>query len=166
MTTNYERAFGERPDVYEAWVQLNTAIKSHMDLRRYELATFAAAQRLKSSYCSLAHGSVLRERFGEHVEALARDRSSAGLSDVDLAVMELAEKVVDDASAVGDGDLRRLRDLGLTDVEIMDVVLAAAARCFFSKTLDGVGVQPDASYAELPEELRAVLVVGRPIADA
>jgi hypothetical protein len=78
--------------------------------------------------------------------------------------MELAEKVVDDASAIGDGDLQRLRDLGLTDAEIMDVVLAAAARCFFSKALDGVGAQPDASYAELPEELRAVLVVGRPIA--
>jgi len=46
----------------------------------------------------------------------------------------------------------------------MDVVLAAAARCFFSKTLDALGVLPDASYAELEPELREVLVVGRPIA--
>jgi hypothetical protein len=48
----------------------------------------------------------------------------------------------------------------------MDVVLAAAARCFFSKTLDALGVRPDASYRQLPPELRRVLVVGRPIADA
>jgi uncharacterized peroxidase-related enzyme len=166
MTTNYERAFAGHPDVYEAWVQLNTAIKSHMDLRRYELATFAAAQRLKSSYCSLAHGGVLRERFGEPVADIARDRRGAGLSDVDLAVMDLAERVVDDASAIGDADLQPLRDAGLSDDEIMDVVLAAAARCFFSKTLDALGVLPDASYRELPEELREVLVVGRPIADS
>jgi hypothetical protein len=30
-----------------------------MDLRRYELATVAAARRLRSSYCTLAHGPVL-----------------------------------------------------------------------------------------------------------
>lgn len=161
MTTNYERAFGEHEDVMAAWVQLNTAIKSHMDLRRYELATFAAAQRLKSSYCSLAHGSVLIDKFGEPVEQIARDRRSAGLSEVDLAVMDLAEQVVDDATSV---DVQPLRDLGLTDAEIMDVVLAAAARCFFSKTLDGVGALPDASYAELGSTLLDVLVVGKPIA--
>jgi hypothetical protein len=48
----------------------------------------------------------------------------------------------------------------------MDVVLAAAARCFFSKTLDALRVLPDAHYAELGPELREALVVGRPIADA
>jgi len=164
MTTNIERAFAERMDVLQAWEGLKNAIVGNMDLRRYELATFAAAQRLKSSYCSLAHGSVLREQFGEDVEALARDRAGAGLSEVDLAVMELAEKVVDDASAIDDGDLEKLRGLGLTDAEVMDVVLAAPARCFLSKTLDGVLAQPDASYAGLPGELRAVLVIGRPIA--
>ncbi len=46
----------------------------------------------------------------------------------------------------------------------MDVVLAASARCFFSKTLDALGVLPDASYRELEPELQDVLVVGRPIA--
>jgi alkylhydroperoxidase family enzyme len=56
---NYERAFAARPDVYRAWRELLTAIRANMDPRRYELATFAAAQRLRSSYCSLAHGSEL-----------------------------------------------------------------------------------------------------------
>jgi len=166
MTTNYERKFAARPDVYEAWGRLITAIKDNMDLRRYELVTLAAAQRLKSSYCSLAHGSVLIEQFDEPVLQIATDRNAAGLSEIDLAVMALAEKVVDDASALGEGDLQPLRDLGLTDDEIMDVVLTAAARCFFSKTLDGVGALPDASYAALGAELLDVLVVGKPIADA
>src|SRR3954452_9722759 len=59
VPTNYELAFAERPDVLAAWGQLNGAIKAGMDLRRYELATLAAARRLRSSYCCLAHGSVL-----------------------------------------------------------------------------------------------------------
>jgi uncharacterized peroxidase-related enzyme len=166
MTTNYERAFAERPEVYAAWGQLNGAIKAGMDLRRYELATLAAARRLRSSYCCLAHGTVLLERFGEPVRDIALDHRAAGLDEVDVAVMDLAERVVDDATAIGDADLQRLRDLGLSETEIMDVVLAAAVRCFFSKTLDALGIRPDASYSELEPELREALVVGRPIADA
>lgn len=166
MPTNYERAFAEHPEVYAAWQQLNGAIKERMDLRRYELATLAAARRLRSSYCSLAHGSLLRERFDAPVLAIVRDRRAAGLDPVDVAVMDLAERVVDDATSIGDADVAPLRELGLSEAEIMDVVLAAAARCFFSKTLDALGVLPDAGYAELEPELREALAVGRPIADA
>jgi uncharacterized peroxidase-related enzyme len=165
VTTNFKRAFTERPDVYAAWGELLKAIKANMDLRRYELATLAAARRLRSSYCSLAHGKVLIEEFGEPVLQIATDRTAAGLDEIDLAVMDLAERVVDDATSIDDDDLQRLRDLGLSDPEIMDVVLAVAARCFWTKTLDSMGVQPDASYRELDPELQEVLVVGRPIAD-
>lgn len=164
METNYDRAFAQRPEVYAAWGQLVLAIRSGMDPRRYELATLAAALRLRSSYCSLAHGRILAETFGEPVAEIAGDRSSLG--PVDRAVMALAERVVDDATEIDDADLDELRSLGVSDVEIMDVVLAAAARCFFSKTLDALRVRPDAVYRELPPELQEALVVGRPIADA
>jgi alkylhydroperoxidase family enzyme len=163
MATNYERAFEQRPAVYAAWGQLNGAIKAGMDLRRYELATLAAARRLRSSYCCLAHGTVLAERFGEPVAQIASDHRAAGLDEIDVAVMDLAEQVVDDATSIGEADLRRLRDLGLSQQEVMDVILAAAARCFFSKTLDALGVRADASYRELEPGLRQALVVGRPI---
>jgi uncharacterized peroxidase-related enzyme len=163
---NYEVAFAERPEVYAAWVQLNGAIKERMDLRRYELATLAAARRLRSSYCCLAHGSVLAQQFGAPVREIALNHRAAGLDEVDVAVMDLAERVVDDATSIGEDDLRALRALGLSETEIMDVVLAASARCFFSKTLDALGVLPDASYAELEPDVREALVVGRPIADA
>jgi len=159
-----ERAFEHRPEVFTAWQQLIGAIRDGMDLRRYELATLAAARRLRSSYCCLMHGKVLRDRFGEPVAEIARDRRTAPLEPVDLAVMDLAERVVDDATSIEDADLQKLRDLGLSDDEIMDVVLAASVRCFFSKTLDALGVLPDASLAELEPELLEVLVVGRPIA--
>jgi alkylhydroperoxidase family enzyme len=106
---------------------------------------------------------VLRERFREPVREIALDHRSAGLDDVDIAVMDFAERIVDDAASIDDTDRQRLRELGLSQAEILDVALAAAARCFFSKTLDAVGALPDASYLELEPELREVLVVGRPI---
>jgi uncharacterized peroxidase-related enzyme len=163
---NLTRAFSLRPDVYAAWRQLNGAIKASMDLRRYELATIAAARRLRSSYCALAHGSVLLDKFLEPdaLKAIVEDHHAAGLDPVDVAVMDLADKVAGDATSVTEDDVERLRALGLTDAEIADVVLAAAARCFFSKALDALGAQPDAGYAELDPALRDALVVGRAIA--
>jgi uncharacterized peroxidase-related enzyme len=163
---NLTKAFSLRPEVYGAWRQLNGAIKANMDLRRYELATVAAARRLRSSYCTLAHGSVLLEKFlvADEVRAIVSDPHSAGLTAEDMAVMDLAEKIADDATAVTPEDIERLRSLGFTEAEIIDVVLAASARCFFSKVLDGLGVEPDAKYAELDPELRDALTVGRAIA--
>jgi hypothetical protein len=81
--------------------------------------------------------------------------------------MDLAEQVVDDATSVSEADLERLRYLGLSQAqeEVMDVILAATARCFFSKTLDAIGVRPDPGYRDLEPGLREALVVGRPIAD-
>jgi uncharacterized peroxidase-related enzyme len=165
---NFTRAFSMRPEVYAAWRQLNGAIKANMELRRYELATVAAARCLRSSYCTLAHGSVLMDKFLEPdaLRALVDDYRTADLEPVDVAVMDLADKVASDAGSVSQADVDRLRALGLTDAEILDVVLAAAARCFFSKALDALGVEPDAKYAELEADLRDTLTVGRPIAHA
>jgi uncharacterized peroxidase-related enzyme len=164
---NYAKAFSLRPGVYAAWRRLSAEIRSAMDPRRYELATVAAACRIRSSYCTLAHGSALIDEFLEPdtLRAIVADHRAAGLDPVDVAVMDLADKVAHDATSVVEADIERLRSLGLSDAEIFDVVATAAMRCFFSKTLDGLGVRPDARYAELDPDLRDALTVGRPIAD-
>ena len=56
---NNTRAFSHRPEVLTGWNAFLSTIRANMDLRRYELATLAAARRLRSSYCMLAHGSVM-----------------------------------------------------------------------------------------------------------
>src|SRR6476646_9581873 len=144
-TPNFCRLFVRRPAAYAAWRQLNGSIKETMDLRRYELATVAAAGELRSSYCSLAHGKVLYDRFGF--------KPGDPVSVEERAVQELARKVAADATAVTQADIDELQAFGLTEDEVFDVVLAAAARCFFSKMLDGLGVAPDAEFRELPPDV-------------
>jgi alkylhydroperoxidase family enzyme len=158
---NLQRAFAARPEVFKAWQQLNGAIKESADLRRYELATLAAARRLRSSYCCLAHGKVLAEQFYDYATV---PKLPDGLDDADRAIMAFAEKVVIDATGITQADVDELRAHGLSDAEIVDVVLAATARCFFSKTLDALGVQPDAAYSDLPPSFVEASTVGRPIA--
>ena len=129
------------------------------------VTTIAAAHRLRSSYCTLAHGRVLLDHFlsPAGLRAAIGDGRGEELDALDAGVIELADKVALDASSVTQADVDRLRSFGLSDADVVDVVLAAAVRCFFSKVLDGLGVQADARYAELDPELRDALTVGRPI---
>jgi uncharacterized peroxidase-related enzyme len=162
---NVDRAFALRPEVYEAWRGLVTSVNGNMDLHTYELATLAAARRLRSSYCSLAHGSRLAEEVFDW--GTVRDiagGNAAALDERDVAVMRFAEQVVADATSITEAHVDRLRAVGLSDAEIFDVAATAAVRCFFSKLLDALGAEPDAKYAELDPAIRDVLVVGRPIA--
>jgi uncharacterized peroxidase-related enzyme len=136
-----------------------------MDGRRYELVTIAAAKELRSSYCMLAHGSVLlRDHFShQQLEAILEAAESAPLNDTEKAIMQFAAKVARDASSITASDVETLRRRGLSDAEIFDVVSAAAVRCFFSKTLDALGVQPDTTYNDIEPRLRARLAIGRSI---
>jgi uncharacterized peroxidase-related enzyme len=165
---NHTKLFSHRPGVWAGWEALLGSIRSNMDPRRYELVTVAAARALRCSYCALAHGVILRERFysAEHLTAITHDPAAAGLSPADAAIMSFAEKVSRDADAITPADVAALRDHGLTDVEIFDVAAAAAARCFFSKMMDALGAEPDAAYAGVEDGLRRRLTVGRDISTA
>jgi alkylhydroperoxidase family enzyme len=99
--------------------------------------------------------------------AVAADPSGANLDATDRAVVDFATLVARDASSITASDVQQLRDQGLSDPEIVDIVLAAAARGFFTKVLDALGVQADAQLGEMFDpEVRRQVTVGRPIADS
>ncbi|MGB5557516.1 MAG: carboxymuconolactone decarboxylase family protein [Paracoccaceae bacterium] len=162
---NLTRAFSHRPEYMSAWTGLLDAIKHRMDPRRYELVTLAAALALRSSYCALAHGSVLLRDFftAEELRAIVTDYRHSDLLPVDIAAMDYAHAIAADAAAITPSHLDALRIHGLTDAEITDIAAAAAARAFFGKFLDALGTHPDASYADLPAPVRDRLTVGRKI---
>lgn len=164
---NYGRQFSHRPALFDAWVELNNAIKSTMDPRRYELATVAAAVKRRSSYCSLAHSEKLLELGSspDQVVALASDPSAAGLNEQERAIVAYAEQVAGDPASVDESDVERLRQVGLTDAEIFDVAAATAARCFFASLSDALGTLPDAGFRERMPDLITALAVGRPPAE-
>jgi len=167
--SNYTRAFSRRPEVLAGWLALKDAITSGMEPRLYELATVAAATAIRSSYCSLVHGQILATRYyqPDTVASIAADETAGALvalDAADAAVVRLARKVAMEADKVTQEDIDELRDLGFSDDDIHNVILAAAARCFFSKVLDATGTLPDAALREMPEQLRSALTVGREIA--
>jgi hypothetical protein len=52
-----------------------------------------------------------------------------------------------EADAVEQSVVDRLRDLGLSEGDVADVVFTVAARCFFTRVLDGLGAQLDVETA-------------------
>ena len=161
---NYAKIFTDRTDIMDLWAALQAGIRRHIDERRFELVTVAAARSIGSSYCALAHGKILKEKFlsSQEMQAIASGDHDQ-FPEAEAAMMDLACKVASDSSSVTRDDVDRLRKAGLGENEIFDVVAAAAARCFFAKLVDGLGAQPDLPFGEMEEGLRDLLTVGRPV---
>lgn len=166
MIPNWAHVFSLRPGVQQQWAAFLGSIRSNMSVRGYELATLAAARALGSTYCSVAHGSVLAEKVFDPaaVTAIMRDSREAPLEAGERAMMAFVDKMVRNADQVTAADVESLRSHGYTDEEIFDITAAAAARCFFSKLLDALGVQADAKYNDIDPAMREALTVGRPVA--
>lgn len=161
---NYAKVFCYRPEVMSRWGRLLAELKRPMDLRRYELVTFAAAHALRHTACSLAHGKALAEFLGEdEVCRLALGEERDALTDAEEAIVVFARQVATDASRITSGDVDLLRTKGLSDAEIFDIAAIAAGRAFFTKILDSLGVEADSSFLAINKALRETLTVGRPV---
>ncbi|MDX1469476.1 MAG: hypothetical protein R3258_09040 [Acidimicrobiia bacterium] len=65
--------------------------------------------------------------------------------------------------SVKQGDVDALRDHGLSDRDIFDVVLAVAVRAFFATLIESLGVTAEQPLANSPEpDLLDALTFGRP----
>lgn len=161
---NYAPLFSHRPDVIDLWSDLQRGLCRHIEPRLRELATFAAAVALKSSYCTLAHGVKLRDFFSDsQIMQLAAGSYGAVVDDREALAMRYAAQVAVDATSVTDAVVEALRNAGYNDAEIFDLAGIAAGRAFFSKLVEGLGAHPDTAYRELPAALRSALTVGREI---
>lgn len=112
----------------------------------------------------LAHGALLRKNFfsADQLIAIVKDFRNADLSPEEVAIMSFVQKIIIQAGQINEQDMEELRKHGLSDEEILDVVLASTARSFFSKTLDALDAKPDEIYLELEPELIQAFTIGRP----
>ena len=161
---NYAKVFSHRPESLARWGRLLAELRRPTDDRRFELVTFAAAYALKNSGCVLAHGKELARFIGEDaVVAITNGHEANVLPDVDVVIVRFARQIAKDATKVTSGlvDLLMNRH-GLTDAEVFDIAALAAGRAFFTKLLDGLGVEPDNAWLSLDEDFRSGLRIGRP----
>jgi uncharacterized peroxidase-related enzyme len=155
---SHTKAMSVNPEALAAWKDLMRALVGPMGKRRFELVTLAASLGVNSQHCRLAHGRKSLPLFGEaELIRIARDYHEAGLSEAEVAMMEFAEKVSRASDTMTDADSLRLRNLGFSDREIVDIALTAAARNYYSRAIQALAVDVD-EFPELSEDLRAALL--------
>jgi len=163
---NYAKVFCHRPEIMGLWAQLQAGLKRHMDKRRFELITFAAAHTLRSTLCSLAHGKALTAFFSmEDVQAMARGASPKSLTDAEAAMMAFSRKVARGAYLVSPADVNELKKHGFTDGEVFDIAAVVGARAFWTTVVEALGVEAEPPFLKLEDEFRKTLTVGRGIAN-
>ncbi len=161
----FVQAFSHHPEAFSAWDRLVTTLYEGMDRRRCELATLAAARVMRSTCCSIAHGRTLRDRFFSPAEVtqIAVDHHHAGLEPVEVAIVDFAEKAANDPASIEADDVNVLKNFGLSDREIFDVVFAVAVRAFLTTLIESLGAQAERPWVDdLEPELLDALTVGRP----
>jgi uncharacterized peroxidase-related enzyme len=155
---SHTKVMALNPEALDAWQTLVSTIVPSLGMRRYELVTLAAALGIGSRHCRLAHGKKALKFFDEQeLLGIARDYRNAGLDEAEVAMMDFAIKLSTDSAAMDEADSQRLRDLGFSDREIVDITLAAAARNYFSRILQALDVDVDVPL-KLSEEMRGALL--------
>jgi hypothetical protein len=161
---NYAKSFSHRPEVMARWGKLLAELRRPLDDRTFELVTFAAANELKHTPCSLAHGNALTPFFSnEEICAISDQEPVESVTPAEEEMMRFSRKVARDASTIEADDVQRLKDHGLSDADVFDVAATAAGRAFFTKVLDAVGSLPDAGFNAMNADLRTHLTIGKPI---
>ncbi|PJJ71549.1 putative peroxidase-related enzyme [Diaminobutyricimonas aerilata] len=157
---SHTRVMAMNPEAELAFENLIRAIASQLGARRYELVTLAAARGARSLHCRLAHGAKTLPLIPEQqLVRVATDHHDADLTEAEIAMMDFAEKVSTDASSMTDADSLRLREVGFSDREIVDIALAAAARNYYARAVQALAVDVDVPPT-LPAALREALVAG------
>jgi len=154
-----------RPDLLPIWDDFFARVKETFSLspRDWRLITFVAAQEVPSTYCSMVYAKQMLDDLGskESILSLQRDFRTAGLSERDIAMLSYAKTVARDASRITQGDIDALRAAGFSDVQIADIALCAALRCFMARFFDATGAGPEPAFIDEDDRFREALTIGR-----
>lgn len=154
-----------RPDLLPAYQEFSAKVRNGFSLspRDWRLITFVAAKHVPSTYCSHVYGRQLVSDLGSRdaVIALQHDHRQLDLSDRDVEMLSFAEQVAVAAHRVDPKRIEQLRSVGFSDVQIADIALCAAFRCFVSRYFDALGAGPESIFIDEDPAFQSAMTVGR-----
>lgn len=157
------QCWSARPDILSPVEHLLHQIRDgfSLGLVNFRLITFIAAKHVPSSYCSHVYFKLLSDMIGrEQALAVHRDYRKAGLTEQQVAMLAYAEQITIDASRINQSHIDVLRSVGLSDLNIADIALAASFRNFLSRYFDAVGAKAETEFLDSDLRIRDELSVG------
>ncbi|WP_299151718.1 peroxidase-related enzyme [uncultured Tateyamaria sp.] len=116
-------------------------------LEREMIAVVVSATN-RCYYCLTAHGAAVRELSGNPIlgEQLVMNWRVADVTPRHRAMLGFAEKVTLASAQISEGDRQGLRDVGLSDRDIWDVINVAAFFNMSNRVASATAMQPNGSY--------------------
>jgi uncharacterized peroxidase-related enzyme len=106
-----------------------------------ELAAVATSRVNGCVYCAAVHAKAYNQLTGdtEQIQRLLDEGVATPLREREQAIVDLAVKLTNDPAGFSAADLQPLRELGLSDLEILDISNGAAIFAWANRLLQTLG---------------------------
>ncbi|WP_256841150.1 peroxidase-related enzyme [Ornithinimicrobium cryptoxanthini] len=156
-----EEAFGFVPNVFRAqavngdqflawWNYFNLLVnkEGHLTNAERELIAVVVSGINRCTYCTISHGAALRQFTGDTVTAdlVSVNWRQADLSPREAAIAEYAELLTRAPDEVTREDLEPLREVGMDDHQIMEVVQVIGMFNMTNRVATALGFIPNEEY--------------------
>jgi uncharacterized peroxidase-related enzyme len=146
--SNIMRALSLNAGVLRLFVELyTTLVYGRSGLSRGERETIALliSARNRCSYCATHHAEALRFylKDDDQLQALKQSQLPQQMQPRTKAMVDYAMKLTDEPGNVTEEDLEELRKNGISESEILDVVVLASYMNFETRMASGLGVKHD-----------------------
>lgn len=142
-TPNIAKVIANSEAALEAYVGFSSALQGVHTSRLREQIALVTAETNGCSYCLSAHSAAGRF-VGLSDEEIVEARAGFSHDPRENAALHFARKLVELRGAVADEDVRRLREEGFADAEVVELV-ALVALNLFTNTV-GRSLRPDVDF--------------------
>jgi uncharacterized peroxidase-related enzyme len=144
---NIHRIHSLFPEALEAHMDLYRVLmfREERELSRVDAELIATVVSIENScdYCALHHGDALAvqsELQGTPCPIPSHSHDDWQPDHRQLAILELATKLSQTPQAVDERDIQKVRQVGITDRGILEIVLITSYFCFVNRIALGLGV--------------------------
>lgn len=91
------------------------------------------------------------------IQQLKANYREAEISEAEMAMLEYSELLTIQSSNAVESDVQRLRDVGWSDEDIVDIVHQTALFNYMTRVADGLGIENDEYMADAEERDRVAV---------
>ena len=144
-------ALAHRPDEFRAFFSYHDALmnkESGLSKGEREMIVVATSGLNECIYCVVAHGAILRirEKNSLIADQIATNYKKADISDRQLAMLDFAVKVSQDASVISKEDIQALASYGFSEQDVWDIGSIAAFFALSNREAIMANIRPNDEF--------------------
>lgn len=159
FTPNVFNVLANRPDEFRAFFAYHDALMekdSGLSKGEREMIVVVTSALNSCLYCVIAHGAILRirEKNPRLADQLAIDYTRADITERQIAMLDFASLVADQASDVGEDDFEELREHGFSQDDIWDIGAIAAFFALSNRMAGLTNMLPNDEFYSLGRDVK------------